>query len=68
MFKVIETKEEFITAVKARVLWGNRSCPGEEPQWEPQWDYLYSWYDFSNKVLSEMWDDAANNTRNTGSG
>lgn len=64
MFKVIETEEEFFAAVKARLLWGNRSCPVEEPRW----DYLYSWYDFSNKVLSEMWDDADNNTRNTGSG
>ena len=57
MFKVIETKEEFFAAAKARVLWGNRGRPGEEPLW----DYLYSWYDFSNKVLIETWDDAANN-------
>ena len=56
-FKVIETKEEFFAAAKARLLWGNRGCPDEAPQW----DSLLYWGDLSNKVLIEIWDDAANN-------
>ena len=56
-FKVIETKEEFFAAAKARLLWGNLGCPDEAPRW----DHLYAWYDFSNKVLIEIWDDADNN-------
>ena len=60
MFKAIETKEEFFAAAKARLLWGNRSCPDEAPQW----DHLLYWGDFRNKVLREMWDDAANNNSN----
>jgi len=48
-FKVIETKEEFFAAAKARLLWGNLGCPDEAPRW----DHLYAWYDFSNKVLSD---------------
>ena len=60
MFKVIETKEEFFAAAKAGVLWGNRGCPDEAPQW----DHLLYWGDFRNKVLREMWDDAANNNSN----
>lgn len=56
-FKVIETKEEFIMAARARLLWGNRNYPDEAPQW----DHLFYWDDYSNKDLSETWDDAANN-------
>lgn len=57
MFKAVESKEEFIAAVRAYLLWGDRSYPDEAPQW----DHLYAWYDFSNKVLIEIWDDAVNN-------
>lgn len=57
MFKVIETEEEFITAAKARVLWGNRGYPDEAPQW----DHLRYWDDYSNEELNEIWDDAVNN-------
>lgn len=57
MFKEIETKEEFFAAARARLLWGNRGRPDEAPQW----DHLLYWGDFSNKVLIEIWDDAANN-------
>lgn len=56
-FKVIETKEEFFAAVKARLLWGNLNCPDEAPQW----DRLFYWDGYRNKVLIETWDDAANN-------
>lgn len=60
-FKVIETKEEFFTAVKARLLWGNLNCPDEAPRWA----HLFYWGDFSNKVLIEIWDDAANNSEDS---
>lgn len=57
MFKAVESKEEFFAAVKARLLWGNLGCPDEAPQW----DHLLYWDVFSNKVLSEVWDEAYNN-------
>lgn len=57
MFKVIESKEEFIAAVMAGLLWGDRSYPDE-----PRWDRLY-WDYYSNEELGEIWDEAYNNTR-----
>ena len=60
MFKVIESKEEFFTAARARMLWGNRGYPGETPQW----DHLRYWGSFDNIELNEVWDDAASNTSN----
>ena len=57
MFKVIESKEEFIAAVRAYLLWGDRSYPNEAPQW----DHLLYFGEFSNRVLIEIWDDADNN-------
>lgn len=57
MFKVIESKEEFIAAVMAGLLWGDRSYPDE-----PRWDQLY-WDYYSNEELGEIWDEAYNNTR-----
>lgn len=61
MFKAIETKEEFIMAARARMLWGNRGYPDGNT---PLWDHLYYWDSFDNIELREMWDDAASNTSN----
>lgn len=56
MFKAVESKEEFIAAVMAGLLWGDRSYPDEAPRWDQlYWDY------YSNEELGEIWDDAVNN-------
>lgn len=57
MFKAVESKEEFIAAVMAGLLWGDRSYQDEAPRW----DHLRYWGDFNNEELVEIWDDAANN-------
>lgn len=57
MFKAVESKEEFIAAVRAYLLWGDRSYQDEAPQW----DHLRYWDDYSNEELGEIWDDAVNN-------